>query len=162
MVGVRAVSRPRAAMVGRRTADQVLTTRVRALVLGALAVAVMGGIVMLRIFKTSGFQVGPVVAATTPAPPEPDVPPLDTSNESPSTLESTRALRAAERGRTLLAQGRVKSAVVLLAEAARVLPYNAELAHTYGAALWRFAAHDRALFQFRRALKLSPDNAGLP
>jgi hypothetical protein len=151
-------------MVGRRTADQVLTPRVRALVLGALAVAVMGGVVMLRIFKTSGFspvgggQAGPVVAASAPASPEPDAPPVDTFDESPSTLDSTRALRAAERGRNMLAQGRVKAAVALLADASRILPNNAELAHAYGAALWRFAARDRALFQFRRALKLSPDN----
>jgi hypothetical protein len=56
-----------------------------------------------------------------------------------------------------MARGELKDAVVLLAEAARALPEDAELANVYGTALWSFGARDRALFQYQRAVKLSPD-----
>jgi hypothetical protein len=157
LVGVRAVSRPPAAMIGRRSADQVLTPRVRAVAAGALAAALVTGAILLKVLRTEGFQEQPAAVTSTPATPEP--PPMTVALEEPlSTLDSTRALRAADRGRRLLDGGQVKAAVALLADAAATLPDNAELAHTYGAALWRFDARDRALFQFRRALKLSPDN----
>src|SRR5262245_55760300 len=157
LVGVRAVSRPPASMVGRRSADQVLTPRVRAVAVGALLVALVTGVVLRKLLRTEGFQEQPLAASTAVASPEPapTTPPFE---EPPPTLDSTRALRAADRGRRLLAEGRVKAAVSLLADAAGTLPDNAELAHTYGAALWQFEARDRAVFQFRRALKLAPDN----
>jgi tetratricopeptide (TPR) repeat protein len=145
-------------MIGRRTADKVLTTRVRALVIGALSLALVAGAVMWSLFRTE-IEEGPVASATAVVPRDPQpTPAADTIEEPPSTLDSTRALRAADRGNQLLAQGKVKAAVSLLGEAAQVLPDNAELAHTYGAALWRFEARDRALFQFRKALKLAPDS----
>ena len=147
-------------MVGRRTADKVLTPRVRALVIGTLALALIGGVVLLRLFKTEGFQVAAAAPAATVQPSaEPSTPAVDDLEEAPSTMDSTRALRAADRGNRLLAQGQVKSALSVLSEGSRVLPDNAELAHAYGAALWRSDSRDRALFQFRKALKLSPDNA---
>jgi hypothetical protein len=156
LVGVRAVSRPPAAMIGRRTADQVITPRVRALVIGALVLALVAGGVLWRLFRAD-LEERPV-AASSPAAlatpePVPEVP-----EEPTSTLATAHALRGAERGARLLADGKVKAAVLVLSEAAQVLPDNAELAHTYAAALWRFEARDRALFQFRKALKLAPDN----
>jgi hypothetical protein len=113
--------------------------------------------VLLKLFRTDGFQEQPVAAATAVPTPE-AVAPAEEVPEFQDTMESTNALRASDRGRRMLAAGQVKAAVSLLADASRTLPDNAELAHTYGEALWRFAARDRAVFQFRRALKLSPDN----
>jgi hypothetical protein len=159
LVGVRAVSRPPAAMIGRRSADKVLTPRVRALVIGALVLAVIGGGVVWRLFRAEIDERPFSAASAAPSPAAEPVAEAVPYEEPPSTLDSTRALRAAERGARLLEQGRVKAAVAVLAEAAQVLPDNAELAHTYGGALWRFDARDRALFQFRKALRLAPDNA---
>lgn len=139
-------------MVGRRAADQVLTPRTRAAAVGALALAVVAGGVLFRTFRADGFEVArpvavppsPAVAAAgmpPPATPEPDV---------------TASLRAADRGRALLARGEVKEAVSVLAAAARALPADAGLAHLYGTALWEFGARDLAVFQFQRAVRLAP------
>jgi hypothetical protein len=160
LVGARAVSRPREAMVGRRSADKVLTPRVRGVAIGALVLAVAGGAVLLHLLRTDTFQDQPSAATTAAAPAvvETATAEAPTFEDPPSTLESTKALRAADQGRRLLARGNVKGAMSLLADAQKTLPDNAELAHLYGSALWRFRARDRAVFQYQRAFKLSPDN----
>ena len=162
LVGVPAVARTPVAMIGRRTADRVMTRRVIAAVVGALLVALAGGLLLLHVLRTDAFQTSPVLADTTPAPTLPAAdgasawpPPAETASPSPSAAD---ALRTAARGRALLARGNVKAAIAALTEAAQVLPNDAEIAHLYGAALWRYGAQDRAIFQLRHALLLARDN----
>lgn len=155
LVGVRAVNRPPAAMVGRREADRVMTPRVRWIAMGAAVLALAAGAILLKMFRTDGFLDRPAVAATTPQDAGPPAA-LAGADSEPRPMETTRALRAADRGRALLARGEVKDALVLLADASRALPEDAELANVYGTALWSFGARDRALFQYQRAVKLAP------
>ena len=155
-MGARAVSRPPAAMIGRREADRVMTSRVRWIAIGASVLALVAGGILLQVFRTDGFLDRPAVAAATTAPDETQPAAVAEPADEPNLMETTRALRAADRGRALLARGEVKDAVVLLAEAVRALPEDAELADVYGTALWSFGARDRALFQYQRAVKLSP------
>lgn len=142
-------------MVGRREADRVLTPRVRAIAIGAAVLALVPGAVLLKVLRTEGFSDRPVAAAAPVAAPEATVP-VDTAEE-PKLMETTRALRAADRGRQLLGRGEVKAALALLGDAVRALPEDAELADVYGTALWTFGARDHALYQFQRAVKLAPD-----
>jgi tetratricopeptide (TPR) repeat protein len=158
LVGARAVSRPPAAMIGRREADRVMTPRVRWFAIGAAVLALVAGGILLKMFRTDGFLDRRVAgAAGAPQVAEPQPEPVAEPSDEPRPMETTRALRAADRGRALLGRGEVKDAVVLLAEAVRALPEDAELANVYGTALWSFGARDRALFQYQRAVKLSPD-----
>jgi hypothetical protein len=160
LVGVPAVARTPVAMVGRRTADTVMTRRVKAAAVGSLAIALAAGVVLFYVLRTDAFQTSPVLADTTPAPmravEDTPAPPDEVEEAPPSAAE---ALRTAERGRKMLERGQVKGAIAALTEAARVLPHDAQIAHLYGAALWRYGAQDRAIFQLRRALNLARDNA---
>jgi tetratricopeptide (TPR) repeat protein len=156
LVGGRAVSRPPAVMIGRREADRVMTPRVRWMAIGAAVFALAAGGILLKMFRTDGFLDRPVVASNPPQEAQPQPAAVAEPDHDPAGMETTRALRAADRGRALLGRGEVKEAVVLLGEAVRALPEDAELANVYGTALWSFGARDRALFQYQRAVKLAP------
>jgi hypothetical protein len=155
LVGARAVSRPKVAMVGRRAADRVLTPRIRAAALVVLALAIAGGAVLLHLFRADGFEAERAVASSA----QPASPPATAAAAaSPAEPDANvaNALRAADRGRDLLARGEVKAALALLGPAVHARPASAELAHLYGTALWTFGARDRGLFQLQRAVRLSP------
>lgn len=158
MVGTRAVTRTPVAMVGRRTADRVMTRRVKVMALGALAVALVGGVLLLYVLRTDALDTAPVHADTSAAAPA-TLEPAAFVEPAPSLAPNpAEGMRLAAQGRKLMERGSLKPAIAALTEAARLLPNDAEVAHLYGAALWRFGAQDRALFQLRRALLIARDN----
>lgn len=155
LVGVPAVARPKVAMIGRRAADQVLTPRVRMAALAALVVAAAAGAVLLHLLRTDGFEERPPAFAFSAPAPAP--PPSPVAEETP---DVTASLRAADRGRRLLAAGDARAALPVLASAVQGRPDDAELAHLYGTALWSSGARDHGLFQLERAVRLDPQAEG--
>lgn len=155
LVTVCAVPRPPVAMVGRRSADRVLTPRIRAAAAVAAALALAAGAALVHVLRADGFEVSRTMATDVPAPaPGPEA--ASVPAERAAMPERWDALRAAERGRRLLAAGQVKDALGVLGPASHALPDSAELAHLHAEALWRFGSRDRAVFQYQRALRLSP------
>lgn len=162
LVGAPAVAQPPVAMIGRRAADRVMTRRVKAAVAGGVVIALGGGLLLLQLLRADAFQTSPALAGATPAPSamaaDVGVGPSLASEPAMAAPGAAEALRLAARGRTLMERGNVRGAVEALSEAARLLPDDAEVAHLFGAALWRFGAQDRAIFQLRRALLIARDN----
>jgi len=149
LAGARTEERGGSHLFGRRVAD-ILRRRDALVLLPAALIALLTGLVAYRIFRRA---LSPS-AAPTQAGIHPQVAPVLGTPPTPSSpLEDRRLF---EKGRRLFAAGDLRGALGPLAEASRLLPYDAVVANTYGLALLRAGEKDRALFNLQRAVLLAP------